>query len=119
MMKRASLLLFVLAACSNDLGSSTFDASLPPPPLVTPPVVACTMPDAGCDAAWCDAGYMPASTCALPPSVCADGHWAAYFDDGVCVSGTCQLVTKYHYCDQGCMYGACISNRPTAPSRGF
>lgn len=113
--------VFVIAACSNSVpASSMFDASLPPPPHVTPPVVACALPDAGCDDAQCDAAGLAAyNTCTLPPSVCADGHWAAYFDNGVCVQGTCELVTKYHYCDQGCANGACISNHSTAPTRGF
>ena len=104
-----------------------------PPPVVSPPVIACTPPsDAGAcadggdpfatDAAACDAGAAQyvADPCALPPSVCADGRWAAYFDNGTCgADGKCQLVTKYHYCDTGCLNGDCIFNGPTAAGRGF
>lgn len=106
-----------------------------PPPVVDPPIIACTLPteagacdagdpsdadDAG-DAATCDAGPVYyGNPCALPPSVCADSHWAAYFDDGTCgADGECVLVTKYHYCATGCSYGACIYNGPTAARRGF
>lgn len=110
-------------------------SSAPAPPPVPPPVVACTPSvDAGvCDAATsddggpaalatCDGGAAPYyDTCQLPPSVCADSRWAAYFDNGVCgANGTCELVTKYHYCDSGCQGGGCINNRPTlAGGRGF
>ena len=104
-----------------------------PPPHVDPPVVACTMPvdagacpDASSDDAealvtGCDAGPPTPyySECMMPPSVCADSHWAAYFDDGTCVSGKCELVTKYHYCETGCSHGACYSSGPTAAGRGF
>jgi len=94
---------------------------------VDPPVIACTPPsDAGAcdpfstDAGTCDAGAAYANPCELPPSVCADSHWAAYFDNGTCgANGQCELVTQYHYCDSGCQGGACISNRPTLAGRGF
>jgi hypothetical protein len=107
-----------------------------PPPHVDPPVVACTMPveasDASCVAAdasddaaalvtGCDAGppVQQYGECMMPPSVCADSHWAAYFDDGTCVNGKCELVTKYHYCETGCTGGRCISTGSTAAGRGF
>lgn len=127
-----------LGACFN-----VTDPPSPPPP-VDPPVVACTPPtavvrcgdpfaaldasddasaDASADAAGdagCDAGTTKYDPCQLPPSVCADSHWAAYFDDGTCgADGKCELVTKYHYCETGCAAGACISRGFTAPSRGF
>ncbi len=99
------------------------------PPVVDPPVVACTTPsvvESCADAsifsdASCDAGsHVPESDeCTLPRSVCADSHWAAYFDNGTCVNGTCELVTKYYYCETGCSGGACYSTGPTFPGRGF
>jgi hypothetical protein len=57
-------------------------------------------------------------SCAIPPSTCADNHWLAYFDDGRCVNGTCELIAKYHYCTVGCSEGSCQSNSggSTAPS---
>jgi hypothetical protein len=124
---RLSLLACALLACSTP--SPTDNPDVNAPPVVTPPTIACSPPppDGGCDDAGdsgddaaCDGGPVYYyDKCTLPPSVCADSHWAAYFDDGVCVNGTCELVTKYHYCDTGCSGGACISNRSTAPSRGF
>lgn len=78
-------------ASADDAGAA--DASQPPPP---PPYY---------------------DTCTLPPSVCADSHWLAYFDNGVCVNGTCQLVTKYHWCVTGCTGGSCYSSGETAPQR--
>ena len=74
-----------------------------PPPVVTPPMVSCA------DAA---------SSCAMPPSVCADSSWLAYFDDGACVDGQCHLVTKYYFCETGCSKGACIHSCPTANPNG-
>jgi hypothetical protein len=69
-------------------------------------------PDSGTAGYWYD-------TCQLPPSVCADSHWAAYFDNGTCDGHTCQLVTKYHYCATGCFGGGCASSGETASNRGF
>jgi len=128
-MRLAFLAPLAVAACFNVTDPPN------PPPVVDPPVIACTLPteagacdagdpsdadDAG-DAAACDAGPVYyGNPCALPPSVCADSHWAAYFDDGTCgADGKCVLVTKYHYCATGCSYGACIYNGPTAARRGF
>ncbi len=104
----------------------TTTATTPDPTPVAAPVVACSPPvDAGasCDAAddACDAApptYYQ-DTCLVPPSVCADSHWAAYFDDGICVNGRCELATKYHYCETGCQGGACIRYGGTNPGRGF
>lgn len=118
---------FVLPTCAAIALGACFNVTDPdhPPPVVDPPVISCTVPtDAGCDpfSTTCDAGkpvYLD-YICELPPSVCADSHWAAYFDNGTCVNGTCQLVTKYHYCATGCSNGGCVvNNGPTAPSRGF
>src|SRR5678816_547520 len=137
---------FVLPTCAAIALGACFNVTDPdhPPPVVDPPVIACTAPtDAGPDcgdpffypsdadvdadagavaSTTCDAGkpspYLDYA-CQLPPSVCADSHWAAYFDNGTCVNGTCQLVTKYHYCATGCSGGGCVSSGFTAPSRGF
>lgn len=128
----------VIVFCAIALGAC-FNVTSPdgPPPHVDPPVIACTVPtesDASCstpeasteDAAavlvtGCDAGppVQQYDQCTLPPSVCADSHWAAYFDDGTCVKGTCELVTKYHYCETGCSHGACIFHGSTLAGRGF
>ncbi len=108
MIGRLAACMLAICACSTQGGSSQFNSDLNPPPTVTPPTIACT-PDAG----------LEGDICSLPPSVCADDHWAAYFDDGTCIDGTCQLVTKYHYCTDGCASGACNSHRGTLPSRGF
>ena len=121
---RLLFLSVFFAACSNGPPA--------PPPTVDPPVVACNVPsdagtcdpfatpDADADGGTCDAGAPAGDPCALPPSVCADSHWAAYFDNGVCgADGKCELVTKYHYCETGCLQGACIQNGPTFAGRGF
>ena len=72
----------------------------------------------GCDAGPPSYQY---NECALPPSTCADSHWAAYFDDGICVQGYCQLTTKYHFCPGGCAGGYCITGGggSTLARRGF
>jgi hypothetical protein len=138
------------AASITLLVSSCFNVTSPdgPPHAVEPPTVKCTVPtppDASCDGSsdsdamaddassddastpivvgGCDAGppSYQYNECALPPSTCADSHWAAYFDDGICVQGYCQLTTKYHYCPGGCAGGYCITggSGSTLARRGF
>jgi hypothetical protein len=77
---------------------------LPAPPAPAPPQVSCDE-DASGDAALCSP----------PASVCADDYWLVYYDNGQCVSGQCTWQTPQHYCDYGCIDGACRS-RPTVPA---
>src|SRR5258706_9317951 len=102
-MRSEAFLLLGLLACttpeksgaSDDAGDASSEDARPlpnPPPIVTPPTISCA-----------DAGM----SCAMPPSVCADANWLAYFDDGECVDGQCRLITKYYFCDTGCNGGSC------------
>ena len=51
-----------------------------------------------------------ASACALPPSVCVDDHWLAYFRDAVCVEGRCLWTVQYLQCGSACSGQGCIYN---------
>ena len=51
-----------------------------------------------------------ASSCALPPSVCADQDWLAYFDDPMCMEGQCQWTVRYRQCPGRCSGQGCAYN---------
>jgi len=52
-----------------------------------------------------------ASACAVPPSVCTDDGWLAYFTNGSCQDNVCQWEVAYRDCHGlGCQAGGCILN---------
>jgi hypothetical protein len=62
------------------------------------------------DAGSCTEGN-DASTCVVPPSVCADERWLAYFTNGSCRQNRCQWQVLYRDCGAlGCGVGGCILN---------
>lgn len=71
-----------------------------------------SIPDGGSCAAS-DAGV-----CGLPPSVCADNRWLAYFTNATCVEGGCRWDVAYRDCGAiGCVNHGCNLNitAPAAP----
>ncbi len=82
-----------VAAQGFDAASSSTDGALAPPDAVPPPTITCSDEDAG--------------SCALPQSVCIDGQWLEYFDDGTCVDGGCHYDIVFYECacgDAGCIH---------------
>jgi hypothetical protein len=77
---------------------ATYDVPQLGPPDALPP------PDEPCD----DAG-----ACALPRSICANGEWLEYFDNGTCVDGGCTFDAKMVQCGWGCWDGGCGSRPPS------
>jgi hypothetical protein len=52
-----------------------------------------------------------AGTCQLPPSLCADDRWLAYFTNATCVDGRCRWDVGYRDCDAlSCVGGGCQLN---------
>lgn len=85
--------------------SYVYDVVTPLPDAIPPPQVACVA-DAG------DAG----ASCPLPRSICVDGQWLEYFDNGTCVDSGCTFDVAFHTCSYGCWDGGCVPFSGTAPS---
>lgn len=83
----------------GDVGA--YDALGPvPPDALPPPQVDCT-----------DAGMCP-----LPHSVCVNGDWLEYFDNGVCDDGGCNFEVKMTNCGvNNCLDAGCYVPHSTAP----
>jgi hypothetical protein len=83
------------AITSDDAGTwAVFSPCMAPVAPAPPP------PSVSCDAA-------DAALCMPPPSVCADGSWLVYYDQGECIAGQCAWQERYARCEYGCGSGAC------------
>ena len=97
------------AAASFGDVNVTLDAGPLVPEAAAPPLVTCV-----------DAGDS-STTCPLPPSTCLDGEWLEYFDNGICVDGTCRYDAVVMQCSYGCSGSGCVVRlttpnvRPNAP----
>ena len=48
--------------------------------------------------------------CPLPPSVCVDTSWLAYFVEPACSAGRCEWQVLYRKCITYCAGGKCMTN---------
>jgi hypothetical protein len=62
------------------------------------------------DGGPCNIDASEGSACPLPPSICVDPHWLAYFVNPVCsATGSCEWEIRYREC-VSCLGSGCRTN---------